>query len=146
MIDYEFDYDYDGIYSYVPWEDTDFRSMLYLWCNVKPYSDFKASSLNGLLFAFENNKSIIFKKGINTIGFTLWTWMFPEEYGSHQYDNEEIYKRDNGELLVVTDLIVQNDLNIVKNHLLQFAKIVHPNEKRVYYNRPNRKSNLRINQ
>jgi len=141
------DYDHmeGGVYSYVPWEPIDFQSMVYLWGSTPPYSELNASSMIRLLFAFENEKSIIFKNGINTIGLALWGWMYTEEYGSVNYRDDEIYERDTGEILVLTDLIMPNNARLAKNHLLNFAKQMLPNEKSVAYYRSNNKSSLRIN-
>jgi hypothetical protein len=146
MLPIDYDHDEDGVYSYVPWEDRDFRSMLYLWASVHPYSEFKSASTKRLLLAFENDKAIIFKRGINTIGLAIWGWMNSEEHGRDEYDPEEIFLRDDGEMLILIDLIMPNNGKIAIKHLRAFGSKVLPHQKRVFFNRPNRKSSLRINE
>jgi hemolysin-activating ACP:hemolysin acyltransferase len=143
----DYDYEKDGMLSYVPFDHTDFYDMVYLWSTANIYKDYICNTIGWRLMpAFENRRAIIFKRDINTVGLALWGWMTKEEYETDEYSGEEVFSRESGEYFVLSDMILPNDnAMLAVRHLRHFAKTQYPEADRIYFDRPNRKSNVRIN-
>lgn len=87
---------------------------LKLWCSVEPYRGFPCSTIAWrLLPAIENDQYRVFYKGNDCFGLVTWAFMTQEEFDSRDYSGPEIFARQNGEMLVVVDMIASGGLSDV---------------------------------
>lgn len=112
----------NGILSIIPFEYVDFYDAVDLWTTTKPYMNYDSASIRyRLMPAFENKQLMLFKKGINSIGFITWAWMTNEEYVTNEYYGNEIFARDNGDKFVVVDAIMNGGVRNVRSCVKQFV-------------------------
>jgi hemolysin-activating ACP:hemolysin acyltransferase len=98
----------------VSFAEKDFLAALELWTTVEPYSSFPCQTINWrLLPAFEHGKACVFWREGRLVGFATWAFMTHEEYGTREYCGAEIFSREDGEVLLVVDLIVPGGKNDV---------------------------------
>ena len=82
------------------------RDALHLWTTVAPYSGFPCQTIAWrLLPAIDAEQIRLFYRDGECVGLITWAFMTEEEFASRTYDGAEIFARDDGEVLVVVDMI-----------------------------------------
>jgi hemolysin-activating ACP:hemolysin acyltransferase len=120
----------------------DFEAAVRLWATVEPYSGFPAATIAWrLLPAMENGKYMVFWRDEEPIGLVTWGFFTKEEYETREYSGPEVFKRDEGDHLVVVELIVPggaSDVLLVCRHLRRFFKAGYGNHRHVLAHRGHR--------
>jgi len=128
--------EFDGITSWIPFDHTDFFECVNLWSSTDPYSKLHCETIQWRLIpAFENKKIMMFRKGINIIGFFTWGWMTENEFDEFDFDGEQVFSRETSDKCVIIDVIVKEDLVKCIKHMKVFGKQYHPHIDMIYFHR-----------
>jgi hemolysin-activating ACP:hemolysin acyltransferase len=80
----------------------------------------------------------VFWRDDEPVGVVTWAFLTLEEYETREYDGPEVFKRSDGERLVVVDLIVPggpSDVLLVCRHLRKFFKAEYGEHQKVLAHR-----------
>lgn len=92
----------------------DLTDALELWTTVEPYSQFPSQTIAWRLMpALESGQYRIYRRGDEPYGLVTWAFMTQEEFDTGDYSGEEVFTRDDGELLVFLDMIAPGGRNDV---------------------------------
>jgi len=98
------------------WRDMrDLRDALELWTTVAPYSLFPSQTIAWRLMpALESGQYRIYRdEDGKAYGLITWAFMTEEEFETRDYSGEEIFARDDGDVLVFVDMIAPRGRNDV---------------------------------
>ena len=128
----------NGILSYIPFEYIDYYTMVDLWTTTSPYRDYESKTIRERLRpAFDNKQIMLFKKGINSIGFISWAYMSDYEFETKTY-NDETFRREEGDKFVITDAILLGGSKNVRTcvrHFVEFGKKYYPDVNKAHFYR-----------
>ena len=93
----------------------DFTDALELWTTVAPYSLFPSQTIAWRLMpALESGQYRIYRdEDDRPYGLITWAFMTEEEFETRDYSGEEIFARDDGDVLVFVDMIAPRGKNDV---------------------------------
>jgi len=93
----------------------DLTDALGLWTTVAPYSLFPSQTIAWrLLPALDSKQYRIYRDEDGEVyGLATWAFMTREEFETRIYSGEEVFARDDGECLVVVDMIAPRGRNDV---------------------------------
>lgn len=118
------------------------EDVLKLWCSVEPYRSFPCATIAWrLLPAIENYQYRAFYKGDECVGLVTWAFMTREEFDSRDYSGPEIFARDDGEMLVVVDMIAsggRSDVLSISRDMQRYLYNCYPMVSRIYGHRGKR--------
>jgi len=78
-----------------------------LWTTVEPYRSYKSETIGWRLVPAIDNKRIrVYYRKEKCIGFVTWAWFTEQEFDTLEFDGVEVFKRNEGDLLYVVDLII----------------------------------------
>ena len=83
------------------------RDTLELWTTIEPYKSYKSETIGWrLLPAIDNDQIKVYYRDEKCIGFVTWAWFTKKEFDTLEFDGTEVFKRNEGDLLYVVDLII----------------------------------------
>lgn len=109
----------------------DFLDALELWVGSEPYGSFPCATIGWrLLPALEHGRYRLYRgDGGEVRGFVSWGFMTRHEYETREYSGSEVFGRDDGECLVVVDMIApygRNDVVWICRDLRVLFKDLYP--------------------
>jgi hemolysin-activating ACP:hemolysin acyltransferase len=109
----------------------DLLAALELWTQTEPYSSFPCGTIGWrLLPALENGRYRLYRGADGEVrGFVSWGFMTRLEYETREYDGPEVFCRDDGDFLVVVDMIApygRNDVVLMCRDLRVLFKDLYP--------------------
>jgi len=117
----------------------DASDALGLWTTVAPYSTFPCETISWrLLPALHHGQYRVYRRDGIAFGFASWGFMTHQEFLTRDYDGREVFAREDGDVLVVVDMIAphgQNDVLCICRDLRRYFKAQYPNVESVLAHR-----------
>lgn len=109
----------------------DFLAALQLWTQTAPYSLFPSQTIDWRLVpALEHGRYRVYRDADGLArGFVSWGFMTRLEYETREYSGLEVFGREDGECLVVVDMIApygRNDVVFMCRDLRRLFKSLYP--------------------
>jgi hemolysin-activating ACP:hemolysin acyltransferase len=117
-----------------------FVEALWLWTTVPPYSGFPCSTVANRLLPAVRYKRILgcFREDGSVCAFATWGFMTDVEYETRVYSGPEVFAREDGDRLVVVDMIAaggRSDVVLMTRALRRHFKSLYPWHDWVYAHR-----------
>jgi hemolysin-activating ACP:hemolysin acyltransferase len=118
------------------------RDALNLWTTSDPYKNFSCETISWrLLPAIDNNQIRLFHRDGKCVGLTTWAFMTQKEFDSKEYSGPEIFSRNDGEIMVIVDMIAKmgkKDVLWISKEMRKQFWSQYPNVTEVFAHRGNR--------
>jgi|TARA_R110000796_G_scaffold70093_1_gene159615 hemolysin-activating ACP:hemolysin acyltransferase len=115
------------------------RDTVSLWKNIHPYSGYKIETIDWRLIpAIENKKIKVYYRGKKCVGFITWAWFTEEEFDTLDYNGAEVFKRNEGDMLYVVDLIIpygRSDVTHIVRDMRRYLSELHPDKPMAFAHR-----------
>lgn len=126
--------------NFAPTMDKAVLDSVYLWTTTPPYTDYPCQTIaNRLMPAIRFHRvKYFYDAARNLRGFATYGFMTDEEFETRDYWGWEVFARNEGEKLVVVDMIApggKNDVLFITRELRKFFKSAYPHIEKVYAHR-----------
>ena len=116
-----------------------FRDTVELWTTISPYSGYNSETIAWrLLPAIDNERIKVYYRSGKCVGFVTWAWFTEEEFETLKFNGVEVFKRNEGDLLYVVDLIIpygRSDVVHIVKDMRKYLSDVYPNKPKAFAHR-----------
>ena len=118
------------------------RDALNVWTTSDPYKKFPCETISWrLLPAIDNDQIRLFYREDKCVGLITWAFMTQKEFDSKEYSGPEIFSRNDGEIMVIVDMIAKmgkKDVLWISKEMRKQFWSQYPNVTEVFAHRGNR--------
>ena len=116
-----------------------FRDTVELWTTVSPYSGYNSETIAWrLLPAIDNERIKVYYRGEKCVGFVTWAWFTEGEFDTLKFNGVEVFKRNEGDLLYVVDLIIpygRSDVVHIVKDMRKYLSNLYPDKPMAFAHR-----------
>ena len=125
-----------GEETYVAQDEADFKEALRLWATTKPFKDHKPEAIKWRLVpAFRNGRLLMLTRDGEVVGFAVWGWMTNREYETRKYSGEDVFTREIGDKIVITDSVINGGVPRFSRQMAEYFREAYPEATHVYAHR-----------